>query len=228
MKKILTLTAALLMTSFLAQANLFTNESFETGNSEVGTYGNVQSALPANDYDFYSTLPGWTVGANGVEIQTEYLEGRTAHDGSRWIELDTDTDYTGSAATNSTISWTSALDPGGIYEVSFYYQPRTATADTHGVGVYLDGAGSPFASVNETTGTWSGWGRVAGTFSVAYGDTNPHMITFAALGTADEYGGLIDSLSLEKVGEIPEPATLALVGFGLIGLYFVRRRRRKV
>jgi len=228
MKRVVTLSAALLLMGFAAQANLFTNGSFETGQTGVtGVWGFDQAAIPAGSADVFGTLPGWSVASGGVEIQTQFLEGGAAYHGTQWVELDTDTALTGAGSTNSSISWSGVLDPGGIYEVSFYYRPRTATANSNGIGVYLDGSGTPLVSVNETTGTWTGWGRVAATFSLPWNDPgSPHMLSFAALGAADEYGGLIDNLALEKIGEIPEPATYTLVGFGLLGLYFVRRRRK--
>ena len=48
---------------------------------------------------------------------------------------------------------------------------------------------------------------------------------FRAVGTDDSLGGSLDAVSL-SVFSIPEPATLALLGLGLAGLGFARRRKQ--
>lgn len=252
MRKTLTLLAGLLLVSFAAQANLFTNGSFENGNDSLGHgmvngYSQVPPALE-NSYegwDVFAAIPGWNSGSlieatlgglpspKGIEVQTNFtrtMPGVMSHTGTRRVELDTEETSPGAGDSNSSMTQTKSLGPG-IYEVSFYYRPRplnqdqTLPADTWDVGLYMNNDQVIFASGTAPVGVSSAdWSLLKHTFTLLSSQTID--FTFAGLGTADNYGGLIDDASLLRVGDVPEPATFGLIGMGLVGLYFVRRRRK--
>jgi hypothetical protein len=223
MRRILTVAAIFLfMAGGAAYANLFTNGDFEEANSEVGLYGTAQNALPVPGWDVYTTLPGWEVDPLMVEIQTNGLNGITAASGERWLELDTV--EPGEGGGNSAIGQVVSLQPGG-YTVSFAYMPRTGTAGDNTVGVYLTQDGQPDVLLGTADGVGpAGWTYISYTFDIL--SAGDYGILFKAEGLQNTLGGFIDDASLTMdMNAVPEPATYALVGAGLVGLYFFRRRR---
>ncbi len=106
--------------------NLIVNGSFEQGHAE----------LTGSDWSIYSSIPGWTEGADGIpfEVQIGAAGGLAAQDGNALIELDGDT--TGNPAhqppqgtpdpvhTDATVQQTIATTAGEDYVLTFYYSPR--------------------------------------------------------------------------------------------------------
>jgi len=247
MKRTLVLLAVLLVASFGAQANLFTNASFESGNNALG-YGLVNGYGQANPdlensakgWDVFAAIPGWQhwapagpefhgVSAQGIEVQTNgVVPGVTANSGDRYIEMDSAPSSPGGSDSNTWTGQVVHLDPG-VYEVSFHYMARPVgeplPSDTWDVGLYLNGDKVLVASRYGSGAVDNEWTLFRYTFQI----WSPQLfaLSLAGLGTADGYGGLIDDvfLSGQQGGEIPEPATFGLIGAGLVGLYFARRRR---
>ncbi|MCU7815244.1 MAG: PEP-CTERM sorting domain-containing protein [Candidatus Thiodiazotropha sp. (ex Rostrolucina anterorostrata)] len=58
-------------------------------------------------------------------------------------------------------------------------------------------------------------------FSLTATDATMYL-AFEADGLNNSYGGLIDNIEL--VASVPEPSVIALLGAGLFGLGFARRR----
>ena len=185
----------------VANANLITNGSFEATTQANGTW------------NIYSNLPGWTGGTNGIELRNNVAGA--AYDGVNYVELDT--------TANSLAYQNIATTLGQLYSLSFAYSPREHVAlSSNGIEVLWNGV-----SQGVFTGTGSNSGNIWGVQNLLVTGTSPFStLLFQAVGTSDSYGGSLDDIKLE-VASVPEPATLLLMGLGLAGLGFSRRRNQQ-
>ena len=248
MRRVLILVVAVISATCLAQANLLTNGDLDFLDDRVGARGNVLAGLPggatANDrWDTFQGLPDtnlglgggiashawWVPDGAGIDVlDGGVIPGVEPHSGSFYVEPDSDTgaiEQCVGCGTNSILAQDVSLGPG-MYLLSFYYRARpdvtpydstdfqvSAYVGTSSLGETL------LVTAAETVDT--GWNLYQGTFWLPAAELG--TIWFQAEGYENEYGGLIDTVSLIQ---IPEPATYGLVGAGLIGLFLVRRRRR--
>lgn len=188
-----------LPSAFAAGPNLVVNGSFE-----------LDAILPAT-WVIQPNITGWT-GAPDIELQNNF-EGNLAQDGNQLVELDT--------FANSAMSQT--INATGWVALSFWYTPRIGWgAGTQGLQVSL---GSFSATVLDTAagGSVPQWQRF--TTLVDLGSSGSAVLRFAAIGTSDMAGGLLDNVSVTAV---PEPGTAALaLGGGIALAAWLRGRRRR-
>lgn len=212
-RKIALASALALGAATAASAVTVVNGSFEdvSGSTQIAGSGS---------WSVYETIPGWTtVAGEGIEVQTNTVI--TAQDGRRYVELDSHPNNTLSGATtNSTMTQVVELALG-LYELSFWYSPRTNDPGTNGILYSIgDLAGSITGPGSDPLTSVGSWTRIVETFMIT--TAGSYNLTFAADGTANRLGGFIDDVSISA---IPLPAGGVLLLTALGGLAIVRRRK---
>ena len=187
-----------------ATPNLITNGSFEAPSVGGGW------SLFAN-----GSVPGWTSNNNELEIDhTPILSGAgtSAYDGSQSAEVD--------GSTFDTLSQTvTGLTIGARYTLSWAYGSRPGSGPQR---LDVSFGGVPVAS-NTSDGSGDAVAWTPNVYTIVANATS-ETLSFAAanVGGAPSVGNEIDAVSLTAV---PEPASLCLVGSGLLGLGLLRRKR---
>ncbi len=224
-----------------AQATqLVTNGSFETLTNGYGKLGSVTNATgwTTSGYNFvfnsanatsgvpagYGNLSLWGTGNGGVSTIT------ASPDGGNFIGAD------GAFQVGAISQTITGLTAGQQYAVSFYmaaaqqYSYNGATTDYWTVGLGNTAltsntqAGSQSTSIMDLAShDFSGWQYETMTFT-ATGTSD--VLSFLATGTPSGVPpfALLDGVSMTAV---PEPASVAILATGMIGLGVVARRRRK-
>jgi hypothetical protein len=214
--------ASLAAASFIGAAAsaspVVVNGSFETGvpGNTVGllngaTYGNMPTS--GSNFDIWGGLNGWKQAKpGGIEVQTNpTLSSIDAQNGNYYVELDT--------MGNSAMFQNVALHVGR-YVMSFWYSPRTGNVRSNGINYQLSGLFSGKADSMTPGAVVGDWTQISVAFFVS--TAKNYRLTFAASGTSDGYGGLLDNVQIEGV---PVPASgFALFG-ALGGLAALRRRK---
>jgi len=205
-----------------AKAGLITNGSFESPVVPVGSFTNFAGGS--------TLIPGWTVvgAAGGVSIVNGTFAQECcvfpAEDGAQWLDLTGDN-------TNSVegVEQTIATTAGTSYTVSFWigntFDPSglfgtTSTVDvrTGGLGGSLLGA---FTNSSTTTGTLV-WQQFTTSFTASGSSTT---LDFLNADPGNDNSNGLDNISVvANAGGVPEPGTLSLLGFGILGLGLLRRR----
>jgi hypothetical protein len=182
-------------------ANLITNGSFEA--PSVG-----------GDWNLFpnGSVPGWTSNNNEIEIDHTTILGGPAYDGAQSAEAD--------GSTFDTISQTvSGLTVGAQYALSWAYGTRPGSGPQE-LDVSFGGAPIAVDTADGSAGTvvWTLNSRVL----TATAPTE--TLSFAAIdrGGNSKVGNELDAVSLTA---IPEPASIALLGSGLVWLGLYRRKR---
>ncbi|MDZ4093446.1 MAG: hypothetical protein U1D35_00880, partial [Paracoccaceae bacterium] len=170
-----------------------------------GSFENIPGPLSNGNWGVFNSIPSWyTVSGGGIEIQTNpTLPTIDAQDGNNYVELD--------STSNSSMEQLINLGVGR-YILSFFYSPRNGDANDNGIDYGVnDLSGLPLV-VNLFQGNVSGpslvpatavglWTRITGIFNVT--TAGQYQLKFAATGTNNSLGGLIDNVS---VASVPVPA----------------------
>jgi hypothetical protein len=215
-------------------ANLVTNGGFETLSSGPGQLGFNTNATgwTTTGYNFvfapgtadttggtgqFGNLQLWGPGngsANGLPATSPAGGNYLAADGAFEV-----------GPLSQTIN---GLVAGDKYVVSFYWagaqQSGFTSPTTEQWSVSLGSETQSTAVVNNASEGFTGWMHQSLTFTA---DGTSDILTFLAVGTPNGVPpfSLLDGVTLNAVAA-PEPASVALLGFGLVGLGGIVRRSR--
>lgn len=230
---------ALGLAAFAAPAHaVVVNGDFEDTRTSTPNEGLVNrqelgelATLPGKTWDVFTTIPGWTTSAGaGIEVQANgTIRGFNANSGSHYVELDSHPNAE-SNITNSMMEQEITL-ASGIYQLDFFYSPRTSDVGTNGIeySVFSQSSSQLLAgsvtgpSATTSVGTWT---QVFSTLFPVLSSDSPIILKFLATGSEDTLGGFIDDVSLTRISAVPLPAAGPLLLIGVAGLGFLSRRRK--
>lgn len=162
------------------------------------TNGSFESpALPYKSMAVFPSIPGWTTTFGfSVEIQNNYGYG-LPYDGNQFLELD--------GYVSSNIVQDVPTESGKYYYFSFAYSGRSGPTGENEIDVYWNG--QLLTQLRTIDVTWE-----LKNYTVM-ATNNVTRLEFRDVGESTEFGGYLDAVQLTLV---PEPATLGLLGLGVM------------
>ena len=193
---------ALLATVPMLATPVVINPSFETGPAP-----GVFTTLAGGD----TSITGWTVNGDSIDYIGSYW---VAADGSRSLDLNGN----GQGGIQQTVN---GFDIGTLYTLTFMMSGNPDRDQINTLRLSVSGIGFQDYTFDSSVATNANMGWVQYSFLFAATATT-HTISFDSQD-ASAFGSALDNVGI--TGEVPEPATYAMMGGGLIALAFLRRRK---
>ncbi len=191
-----------------SQANLITNPDFAVPGLNASGYNEFYAGTPSA-----TGIPGWTVTGGSVDVvgTNFYAAGGGA---SQSLDLD--------GFNPGTITQSIATTVGTSYVLTFLYanNPNNPAFPTATANVLI--GGSLVGGITHTSGT----PYVLATYGFIATSTTT-SITFASTDAPTSNAGIALNAVNVFAGTVPEPASIAMVGLGLVGFVGVAARKAR-
>jgi len=199
----------LLAVNGLAEANLVSDGNFTLA-PDPGTFTTYGPGYSAG-----STFGGWTVTAGSIDLIGTYWQAPP--NGGRSVDMD------GDYQAGTIVGKSFTTIPGQTYALTFYLAGNPDGGPTTKIlDVSVGNVSGDVFTFNDTGFDKSnmGWTREQLIFTATSGLTT--LTFYSGDATDNAFGAVIGNVD---VSAVPEPATLLLLGAGLVGLGLSRRKK---